>query len=85
MRGAAANLYRDAESAPSCDRQRSWRCLRDHERTGFPQIRAVRAVRASFWLDGIACRQREGYEPATYGCRHRGDARRGRPAAVPRR
>src|SRR5688572_27965041 len=50
-----------AESTLSCDRQRSCRCLRDHKRTGFPQIRAVRAVRASFWLTGIACRATGGF------------------------
>jgi hypothetical protein len=38
-----------------------WRCLRDRRTTGFPQIRAVRAVRCPFWLDGTACQgNREG-------------------------
>ena len=49
-----------AERAPRCDRQRSWRSLRDRRTTGFPQIRAVRAVWRPFWLDGNACGQREG-------------------------
>jgi hypothetical protein len=46
-----------AERAPRCDRQRSWRCLRDRRRTGFPQIRAAGAVWRPFWLDGSACGQ----------------------------
>jgi hypothetical protein len=49
-----------AGRAPRCDRQRSWRSLRDRRTTGFPQIRAVRAVWRPFWLDGNACGQREG-------------------------
>jgi hypothetical protein len=66
---AGANKHGVAERAPSCDRQRSWRCLRDRRTTGFPQIRAARAVRRPFWLDGNACRGNGRVnEPATYGC-----------------
>jgi hypothetical protein len=39
----------------ACDRQRSWRCLRDRRRHGFPQMRAGGAVWRLFWLDGNAC------------------------------
>jgi hypothetical protein len=49
-RRAATNMHGVAERTPSCDRQRSWRCLRDRRTTGFPQIRAVRAVWRLFWL-----------------------------------
>jgi hypothetical protein len=47
---AAATCKGGAERAPSCDRQRCWRCLRDRRTTGFPQIRAVSCP---FWLDGM--------------------------------
>jgi hypothetical protein len=50
---AAATCKGGAERAPSCDRQRSWRCLRDRRTTGFPQIRAGRAVSCPLWLDGM--------------------------------
>ena len=50
---AAATSKGVDERAPRCDRQRSWRCLRDRRTTGFPQIRAARAVRRPFWLDGM--------------------------------
>ena len=56
-RRARRPTCRESPSAlRDCDRQRSWRCLRDRRTTGFPQIRAVRAVRRPFWLDGNACR-----------------------------
>ena len=58
-----------AERAPSCDRQRSWRCLRDRRTTGFPH--------SSVWLnkDAVhrsAAARKAGMRPdktlALFGC-----------------